>query len=478
MAFDMFQRLGRLPLTVRIPLGVAVLFFGVSTVLISLSLHGLSRQFERQVADLGQVYLDGLSAAVLPAVRAGNTTQALDVLNRALDTHVGIVDRTLAIIAPDRRLVAHVARYPEVEDIPLEAQLALNHSGTYLNEMSQGVWTWRLLDEAQPSLGTVVANLDVSDFISQRRMLAIELMAVGLVISLVGAGLSFLLARRLQQPIIRLTQQLRAARRQEPQPLDIPASATSDAELADLLDAYNWMVRSVQEREALARRHDRLERAALLGRMSAALAHEVRNPLGGMHTALQTLRQFGHQEQARRDAIDFVERGVDALRAVVDASLKTFRADGHSSPLRQEDIDDVQLLIRSEARRKHVILEFRNELPPVEIPLPSVPVRQILLNLVLNAIAASPAGSTIRVSTRHDSQRLRLHVEDQGEGMPDAAKAVLMRAGEDVSGGMGLGIVRDLVQGLGGVIEAQGVPAAGTLIIVSLPLAPTGKPEK
>lgn len=475
---DMLKRLGRLPLTVRIPMGVAVLFFGVSTVLISLSLHGLSRQFERQVADLGQVYLDGLSAAILPAVRAGNTVQMLDVLNRALDTHVGIVDRTLAIIGPDKRPIAHVARYPEVEDIPLNAQLALNHSGTYLNEMAQGVWTWRLLDESQPSMGTVVANLDVSDFISQRRTLAIELVLVGLGVSLAGAGLSFLLARRLQRPIIQLTQQLRAARRREPQPVDIPAGATGDTEVADLLDAYNWMVQSVQEREALARRQDRLERAALLGRMSAALAHEVRNPLGGMHTALQTLRQFGHQEQARHDAIDFVERGVAALRSVVDASLKTFRADGQSSPLRQEDIDDVQLLIRSEARRKNVSLAFRNDWPSAELPLPSVPVRQILLNLVLNAIAASPSGGAVHVTSASHGERLQVQIQDQGRGMPDAAMAVLMQSGEDPSGGIGLGIVRDLVQGLGGSIAVQDVPGPGTLIIVSLPFAAAGKKDK
>ncbi len=472
----MFRRLGRLPLTVRIPFGVAILFFGVSTVLISLSLHGLSRQFERQVADLGQVYLDGLSAAVLPAVRNNNRAQMQEVLNRALDTQVGIVDRTLAILDSNGHRVAYVARYPEVEDIPLEPQLALRHSGTYLNEMSHGVWTWRLLDEKEPSLGTVVANLDVSDFISQRRLLAIELMMAGLLVSLIGAGLGFLLARRLQQPIIKLTQQLRvAAKRQDPQPLDFPIAAAGDTELTDLLEAYNWMVESVQEREALARRHDRLERAALLGRMSAALAHEVRNPLGGMQTALQTLRQYGDQEQARLAAIDFIDRGVQALRSVVDASLKTFRPDEQSSPLRQEDINDVELLIRSEAKRRNVSLDFQNDWPSHELPLPSVPVRQILLNLVLNAIAASPPRGTIRVTSHSVGKQLVMCVGDQGAGLPDTARAILMHRSDEYTDGIGLGIVRDLVRGLGGAIGIADEPGPGTMVIVSLPYADSGK---
>jgi len=467
----MFHRLGRLPLTVRIPLGVAVLFFLVSSALISLSLHGLSRQFERQVSNLGQVYLDGLSAAVLPAVRAGDRAQMLEVLNRALDTQVGIVDRTLAIIGAQGQLIAHVARYAEVEAIPLEAQLARSSSGTYLSAVSNGVWTWRLLDENRPWLGTVAANLDAGDFIAQRRSLTIDLVLAGLGVSLAGAGLGFLLARRLQRPIIRLTQQLRAARRHKPELLDLRAARPGDNELNELMEAYNWMVRSVQERETLARRHDRIERAALLGRMSAALAHEVRNPLAGMQTALQTLRRFGHQEEARRDAIDFVDRGIQTLRSVVDASLQTFRPDGQSPRLTLADIQDVQLLIRSEARRKRIRLTFRNDWPAQALPLPAAPLRQILLNLLLNAVAASPPGTEIEVDSECDGSRLRLRVADQGPGLPDEARAALMQHGDDHAEGMGLGIVRELVQGLAGEIAIANAPGGGATVTVQLPYA-------
>ena len=126
----------RLPLTVRIPLAVSLLFLVISAALISLALHGVSRQFDRQVRDLGQVYLDGLSAAILPAVRARDEAQMIDVLNRALDTHLGVIDRTLAVVTPDHRMVAHVARYPEVEPIPLALLTA--PSGTLVSLRSAG----------------------------------------------------------------------------------------------------------------------------------------------------------------------------------------------------------------------------------------------------------------------------------------------------------------------------------------------------
>ena len=74
----------RLPLTARIPLAVSLLFLVISAALISLALHGLSRQFDSQVSNLGQVYLDGLSAAILPAVRANDSEQMTEVLNLSL----------------------------------------------------------------------------------------------------------------------------------------------------------------------------------------------------------------------------------------------------------------------------------------------------------------------------------------------------------------------------------------------------------
>ena len=188
----------RLPLTARIPLAVSLLFLVISAALISLALHGLSRQFDSQVSNLGQVYLDGLSAAILPAVRANDSEQMTEVLNRALDTHLGVVDRTLAVITADHQLLAHVARYPEVEPVPLA--ILREPSGSLVSLRSEGVWTWRLLDSAQPQLGTVVANLDVSEFLQQRRELALELGLVGLAISVLGAVLCYGMARRLQRP--------------------------------------------------------------------------------------------------------------------------------------------------------------------------------------------------------------------------------------------------------------------------------------
>ncbi|MCD0500559.1 histidine kinase [Achromobacter sp. MY14] len=454
----------RLSLTSRIPLAVSLLFLVISAALISLALHGVSRQFDRQIANLGQVYLDGLSAAILPAVRAADSQHMVDVLNRALDTHLGVVDRTLAVVTPDQHLLAHVARYPNVESVPLEALAA--PSGTLISPRSNGVWTWRLLDSKQPRLGTLVANLDVSDFHRQRKELALELGLLGLTISLFGAALCFGMAKRLQRPIISLTEAMRA---RPPKRLATREIHTADPEIVDLLSAYNGMVDSALEREALAERNARIEREAVLGRMSAALAHEVRNPLGGLRTAVQTLRQFGERPDARSESLDFIERGVQALQAVVDASLRTFRPG--NAWLRQEDIADIRLMVDAQAGKAGVRVQLHCEGMHADQPLalPAGAVRQVLLNLVLNAIQASPPGELVRVLARARRGALTLHVADGGSGLPIAAQRAL--AGHPSEGdGMGLRIVADLITSLKGHLRVTRVEN-GTRISVRLPFA-------
>lgn len=456
----------RLSLTARIPLAVSLLLFVISAALISLALHGVSHQFDRQIDKLGQVYLDGLSAAILPAARANDGEQMVEVLNRALDTHLGVVDRTLAVVGADQRLLAHVARYPEVEAVPLAS--VRKESGMLVDFHSEGVWTWRLLDAGRPELGTLIANLDVSDILRQRAGLALELASVGMAISVLGAIICYGMAKRLQQPIISLTQALRAARTERPRAM---TARTSDPELAELIAAYNWMAESASQREALAERHARIEREAVLGRMSAALAHEVRNPLGGLRTAVQTLRQFGDRRDAREESLDFIERGVDTLQALVDASLRTFRPG--TALLHKTDISDILLMVSAQAGKRRIHVELHCDgMGSQALRLHAAHVRQLLLNLVLNAIDASPSDTRVSIFARARGNALMLHVADAGSGLPVEARRALAGARPD-GDGLGLSVVADLITTMNGRLRVAR-HGHGTRVSIRLPFTPPG----
>src|SRR5690606_10279798 len=105
----MFAWFFRLPLLVRIPLLSAIMIFMIAMVVMQVSIYSLSSQYERQTERTGQVYLDGLSAAVLTAYKSRDISGISQALHHSLGFYLGIVDRQLAIIDRTDGLLAHVA---------------------------------------------------------------------------------------------------------------------------------------------------------------------------------------------------------------------------------------------------------------------------------------------------------------------------------------------------------------------------------
>ncbi|EFH11192.1 histidine kinase dimerization/phospho-acceptor domain-containing protein, partial [Teichococcus cervicalis] len=162
------------------------------------------------------------------------------------------------------------------------------------------------------------------------------------------------------------------------------------------------------------------ERAAVLGRLAATLAHEVRNPLAGMLTALDTIRRFGAEAAIRGRALDLVERGLRQIEAVVRSTLASYRQDAEPQPITAEDLEDLQLLVQPEARRGGVRLRWRVAL---EAPFATdgQRLRQLLLNLLLNAVAATPRDGLVSLDVRREGEALLAELRDEAGGLPEAA---------------------------------------------------------
>ena len=98
----MIRWFSRMPLTLRLPLAVAAMIFLVSTGTTQLAIQVSSNQFERQMERIGQVYLDGLSAALVPAAASGDGAAMTGTLRQALTVHVGVEDRRLVVLDAER----------------------------------------------------------------------------------------------------------------------------------------------------------------------------------------------------------------------------------------------------------------------------------------------------------------------------------------------------------------------------------------
>ena len=230
----------------------------------------------------------------------------------------------------------------------------------------------------------------------------------------------------------------------------------------------------MKEREELGKRLAEEKRLGSLGRLASAVAHEINNPLGGLFNALSTLKSHGHLQSVRDISLGLLERGLIGIRDVVRTTLTIYRTDIAPRYLSPTDIDDLGLLIGPEARRKSVEIIIDNALAGV-VRLPSTPIRQAVLNLILNAVAAAPAGSEVCVSAEATPEELAITVVDRGAGLPALAAAVLTsRSGTPPpldGGGLGLWTIRRLVTDIGGQIVVDYPVAGGTAVKLNIPIA-------
>ncbi len=222
---------------------------------------------------------------------------------------------------------------------------------------------------------------------------------------------------------------------------------------------------------ALGARQARLGHLATLGRFSAQMAHDLKNPLATMKGAFQFLeeeRRRGHSIDGQTDMLELMRDQLDRVQRVVDRYQRLSRVEPATTLLDLNALVQNVLSLQSFASsRISVCAALAQELPRCAVD-PDL-VGPVLENLVQNAIEAMPAGGEITVRTRHedDAGRIVLEVEDRGPGM-DARTAE--RAFDDFfttkaqGSGLGLSFVRRVVEAHGGQVALTSRKGWGTVV--------------
>jgi signal transduction histidine kinase len=475
-------RLGSIPVALRLPVlaGVAALLAALATG--QLVLAGMGRQLDRELERLGRVYLDGLSAAVLPALATGDPTALEATLKHALGFQAGVRERRLIVVGPTGALLAQAGIGPEPGWGP---PLARGVAGAAWEISADGdaVWAQRpIVDASGRAVALVGAKLDLSDLVRNRRDLEVALVLTAALLAAIGAALTALVVRQVLRPLLAVTRALDRAGGGDLAPLPAGEAAPPAIEAGRVALAFNSMVARLAERERLAAKLAERERAVLLGRLVATVAHEVRNPIAGMLTAVETARAFGDDRAEREEALDVLERGLLQVEAVVSSALALHRDDGTPRPLVSADLEDLRALVGPAARQGGVALDWRVELQGA-IPIHAAQLRQVALNLLLNAIEATPPGGRVTLEALMAADGgLILAIADSGTGLPPQGRERLL--GADAAAderaadlGLGLRIVRHLADRLGASLSVEaGVDGRGTRVLLRLPLPPQPVP--
>jgi signal transduction histidine kinase len=211
-----------------------------------------------------------------------------------------------------------------------------------------------------------------------------------------------------------------------------------------------------------------------MGRMTATLAHEIKNPLAIIRGSARRLGKLDGESQRMADSV--VEE-VDRLSSTVNRYLQFARGGTAEAGGRDDAAAALAAtldLLEGEFRARDCALERDGTFTGLAVPLDGASLKQVWLNLLQNALEAVPPGGHVRVSCRGEAGRVTVRVADDGPGIP---ADVLARLGEPFfttrarGTGLGLYLSRQLVQGAGGSLVVESRPGAGTTVTVELPLA-------
>ena len=344
----------------------------------------------------------------------------------------------------------------------------------YLQRSVMGAHNPRLLRAAplaSPTGALLVVGASLDELDNAMSRLEELLVAGGVAVVVVASLGAFLLAGRALRPVEKMRVEAEAIAATLPGPR-LAAPGTYD-EVARLAETLNNLL-------------DRLQSALSHQREFVAVAsHELRTPLAVVQAELDLARRPGRSAQDQRRSLEIAGARVNLLSRLADDLLLLARGDDGGLPLQRavqplEPIATETLgTLRSMADAQAVILALDAD-PDVASSIDAARMRQVLDNLIANAIEHAAIGGLIEVLVREDGNHAVLEVKDRGSGFPpDLLGRAFERfvRGESArsqgrrGAGLGLSIVRLIVEAHDGSVEARNRAGGGASVIVRLPLA-------
>ncbi len=330
-------------------------------------------------------------------------------------------------------------------------------------------------------VGVLDLNFSLADTTRQLHQLSqFSLLSTVLITLFLSLGISFILLRFVKRPIQAMARKMEQVEqgdlsvRLQPQTLD---------EMGSLMRSFNSMVVNLEKaKKDLEQYHyrqmERADRLASIGEMATGIAHEIKNPLTCISSAITVLADDFEEEDPRREVIGQVLDQIGRLDKT-STDLLFFGKPGKPE-CTYTDINELLnktlffISQHPEARNIHRVKELIRDIPPVLIDEKQV--QQVLFNIIINAIQSMRDGGTLTVTTdkasHEDRTFIRLTITDTGHGISEENLSKIFTpffTTKTQGTGLGLPICRQLLEQNGGTLDVESRINEGTTFIIELP---------
>jgi two-component system NtrC family sensor kinase len=330
-------------------------------------------------------------------------------------------------------------------------------------------------------IGILYVGLLEKPYVDIQREMLLVFLAITLIGTLVSMGLAIFIARRISVPIARLAGASRELARGN---LDARVEVAPGDELGELAEAFNTMASALRERDEKLRdfatkRIMESERLALIGQLSANIAHELNNPLQGIvtysHLLLERISADDSAAEPIRKIVVQANRCRDIIRGLLDFSRQ--RKPDKTVCDVNAVLEQCVALVQDQALFHNI--EVTKRLAP-GLPMAVIDpsqIERVFMNMIINAAEAMEGGGQLRLATRYDSQNRRIEIEfaDTGTGIPEENLEKIFDpffTTKDARHGTGLGLAISygIIKEHRGTISVESKVGQGTAFLVRLPV--------
>ncbi len=398
---------------------------------------------------------------------------------------------TAMILAPDGVVLAHLRSSEHPVGLPYKHPGKAEH---YLLEQSLAARKPMVLagtDESdgflegvapifsdEKFLGVVRVRLSTYELYLKTRRAGLIIIGLTLGMVIIGSLAGAAISRRMTKPLTEMAKGLEAVGRGE---LDgvAPIQVLDDDELGKLATTFNKMAAGMAEKKKLEEQMAVSEKLVALGRITAGVAHEVNNPLGGMLNCINTLKRHPDNPELLERYLPLIENGLHRIKDIVASLLVELRVEDASNISSPSCLDELKGLVDAEINGRNINFVWQNDLAD-DIRLNCPRVQQVVHNLLKNSVQMLPDGGSVTFRSFQDGDLLIFEVDDNGPGIPAEHRSHLFDpffTSRPGGTGLGLWIVYRLVESMRGVIGVESEVGTGTCFRIALPIMETEASE-